>query len=557
MSKDFRNSNGNSQGNDQDANIFASIEAIEEAIKRELSDTDDKESNMTQEVKKENLWKKTICQKANQVKKPFGKIGTNIKMKENSPREPLQGGIKEKVYQSKFMSTIRAQKAEKFLAAAAVSVVLMAALVSVSFSTCYEVLLDGESVCYVDNTAELDSVLNDLKDQANAASKVDLENAELSTDVKVEAKHKLFVDTASKEELNEILADKVAWQVPGASIVVGEGDDKTVLAFASLEDAQAVLDTLTQKAIDENADAEILGTSFYETLTVAEANVDADEILTQEEALDVIAAGKEAVKIHTITSGESLWSIAIDNNTSVSTLNELNPGLREDRLQIGQEIKLNKIEPLINVVVDKVVTVAEAIPYGETVKESSSLLKGETEVVTQGVEGSKDVTYQISEYNGTTLEKVVLSEVVTKEPVNKVVNKGTAVVASSSRSGTGALNWPTSGSITSPYGYRSSGFHTGIDIANKKGTTVVAAAGGTVASAGWSGSYGYCIIVDHGNGMKTRYAHLSKINCSVGQTVLRGEKIGEVGSTGNSTGPHLHFEVIINGSSKNPINYLK
>ena len=69
MSKDFRNSNGNSQGNDQDANIFASIEAIEEAIKRELSDTDDKESNMTQEVKKENLWKKTICQKANQVKK--------------------------------------------------------------------------------------------------------------------------------------------------------------------------------------------------------------------------------------------------------------------------------------------------------------------------------------------------------------------------------------------------------------------------------------------------------------------------------------------------------
>ena len=556
MSKEFRNDNGSSLNNDQDSNMLASLEAIEEAIKRELSDIDDKESNLSQEVQKEKIWKKAICQKAKQTQKSFGKLGANIKDKKaNSQKDTSLVGIKEKVYQNKFMNIIRAQKAEKFLAAAAVSVVLMAALVSVSFSTCYEVVLDGKSVCYVENSAELDSVLNDLKEEANAASKVDLADAELATDIIVEAKHKIFVDTASKEELTEILADKVSWQVPGASITVGDGE--TVLAFASLEDAQAVLDTLTQNAVSQNEGAEILGTSFYEDVQVAEANVDADEILTQEEALEVIAAGKEAVKIHTIVSGESLWSIAIDNGTSVSTLNELNPGLREDRLQIGQEIKLNKIEPLINVVVEKVVTVSEAIPYGETVKESSSLLKGETEVVTQGVEGSKDVTYQISEYNGNTLEKVVLSEVVTKEPVNKVINKGTSVVASSSRSGSGSLNWPTSGSITSPYGYRSSGFHTGIDIANKKGTTVVAAAGGKVVSAGWSGSYGYCIIVDHGNGMKTRYAHLSKISCSVGQTVLRGEKIGEVGSTGNSTGPHLHFEVIINGSTKNPINYLK
>src|SRR5699024_2585832 len=159
-----------------------------------------------------------------------------------------------------------------------------------------------------------------------------------------------------------------------------------------------------------------------------------------------------------------------DNNTSVSALNGLNPGLREDRLQIGQEVKLNKIEPLVNVVVDKIVKVSDTIPYGETVKKSNRWLKGETQIATEDVEGSKDVTYQISEYNDTTLEKVALSEVVTKEPVNKVVNKGTAVVASSSRSGDGALNWPTSGSITSPYGSRSGGFHTGIDIANKKGT---------------------------------------------------------------------------------------
>ena len=128
---------------------------------------------------------------------------------------------------------------------------------------------------------------------------------------------------------------------------------------------------------------------------------------------------------------------------------------------------------------------------------------------------------------------------------------------SSSGSSSGVFSWPSKGTISSPYGKRGRGFHTGIDIANKRGTTVSAAAGGKVTSAGWSGGYGYCIIVDHGNGMKTRYAHLSKILVSVGDSVSRGEKIGEVGSTGNSTGPHLHFEVIVNGSTKNPINYLK
>ena len=77
-----------------------------------------------------------------------------------------------------------------------------------------------------------------------------------------------------------------------------------------------------------------------------------------------------------------------------------------------------------------------------------------------------------------------------------------------------------------------------------------------MVTAGWTGSYGYCVVIDHNNGLKTRYAHLSKVQCSVGDTVERGEVVGLAGSTGNSTGPHLHFEVIVNGETKNPMNYL-
>lgn len=555
MSKEIRNNSECSQSDEQDWNMINSIEDVEEAIKRELSDTTDGECEILTEVKHDKAnWKVVLSQKTDSLKAKTAKKEKNQAIVRVAKNE--NSGFKDKIYNSKFMSTIRAQKAEKFLAGAAVVLVLVVALVSVSVNTCYEVSVDGENVCYISNTTELDQVLKELQAEADANTNADMTEAVLATDIEVVAKHKLFVETADEEELTQLINDKIRWQVPGAKIVVNNGE--SVLSFATLAEAQSVLDTLTQNALDANSDAQILSTRFYEDIVAEEGNVDANEILTTEEALATISAGKEAVKIHTVVSGESLWTIARDNGTTVSSLNELNPGLREDRLQIGQEIKLNKIEPTINVVVEKVVTVTESIPYGETVKESSSLMKGETQVVTKGVEGSKDVTYQISEYNGNTLEKVTLSEVVTKEPVNKVVNKGTAVVASSSRSSAGGtLNWPTKGTISSPYGKRGSGFHTGIDIANKKGTTVSAAAGGTVKSAGWSGGYGYCIIVDHGNGMKTRYAHLSKINCKVGDSVSRGEKIGEVGSTGNSTGPHLHFEVIINGSTKNPINYLK
>ena len=128
----------------------------------------------------------------------------------------------------------------------------------------------------------------------------------------------------------------------------------------------------------------------------------------------------------------------------------------------------------------------------------------------------------------------------------------------------GKLGWPcpSSSRITSPYGYRVlfgvRDFHTGIDIGATTGSNIVAAESGTVilANYGWNGGYGNYIIINHGNGITTRYAHASKLYVSAGQTVSKGQVIAAVGTTGNSTGPHLHFEVRTNGSHRNPLNYL-
>lgn len=115
---------------------------------------------------------------------------------------------------------------------------------------------------------------------------------------------------------------------------------------------------------------------------------------------------------------------------------------------------------------------------------------------------------------------------------------------------------PVSGTITSPFGRRSRGIHTGLDIATTKGTPIGAAAAGTVTYAARKGTYGNLVVIDHGNGIQTYYAHCNSINCSVGQKVSQGQMISTVGTTGNSTGPHLHLEIRINGICYNPKNYL-
>ena len=156
--------------------------------------------------------------------------------------------------------------------------------------------------------------------------------------------------------------------------------------------------------------------------------------------------------------------------------------------------------------------------------------------------------------------KVVVAS--NKTTVNKTSSGkvNTATNISSSKVSLGiALLKPVSGIISSRFGARSrirSSAHTGLDIATSTGTPITAAASGTVTFSGWKGSYGYLLVITHSNGVQTYYGHCSKLYVSAGQTVSQGQTIAAVGSTGNSTGPHLHFEIRVNGIAYNPQNYL-
>ena len=156
-----------------------------------------------------------------------------------------------------------------------------------------------------------------------------------------------------------------------------------------------------------------------------------------------------------------------------------------------------------------------------------------------------------------------------REPVDREILVGTKSLTISGGGGSitptsGRFVWPVIGlhSISRSYGYASSayasGYHTGIDITGggAYGRTIVAADAGTVVQAGWNGSYGYCITIQHSGGLRTLYAHCSSVGVYVGQYVYQGQAIGRVGNSGYSFGAHLHFEVHVNGRKVNPNPYL-
>lgn len=235
---------------------------------------------------------------------------------------------------------------------------------------------------------------------------------------------------------------------------------------------------------------------------------------------------------------------------------ELNAGVTpETILQIDDELNVTMAKPFVELEVHYEAKNKQVIAHEKITEKDDTLFKGDRKVTQNGQDGAKMVTEYIREKNGQVIGKSVTAEQVLAEPVSEVTVVGTKVISSR---GTGSFSWPTVGGyVSSPMGTRWGRMHRGIDIARPSNYSILAADNGVVVSTGADGSYGNRIIVDHKNGYRTLYAHLSSIDVSPGQTVTAGQKIGVMGSTGRSTGTHLHFEVTQNGTLVNPLSVLK
>ncbi len=476
-------------------------------------------------------------------------------MKENEILTRLRGLI------SSIINKPQGLKRKGIIIASVVCIALVAGLLisSNSKAEATVLMINGKDMAVVSDEKQVEAVLERIKTDFIEQGYTPVECLTQITydDTLVRA----AASPVNDQHLYNLLKDLLVWEIECKAIEI---NGEPVINLANEEFAQMTLENLKKYYLPEIAEGEGLvaveDADFVENVQIVTSQATFDAIKGPDAALEMLIQGKDKIVQHEIKKGDSLWSIAMANNLTVNDLREANPELANtDKLKPGMKINLVKAEPLVQVATVVTATVQEKIPYGITYKNDSSLWRGQQQVEQKGKYGSRQVTYRITKVNNEEIEKEALDEILLEEPVTQVVKRGTKVmVASRGDGGNGVLAWPTRGTITSAYGVRrSSGIHTGMDIDGDTGDPIFAAEDGVVLESGWKGNYGYCVVIDHGDGLSTLYAHLSKLKVSIGQSVKRGDLVGLMGSTGRSTGSHLHFEVRINGRHQNPKRFLE
>ena len=297
---------------------------------------------------------------------------------------------------------------------------------------------------------------------------------------------------------------------------------------------------------------------YVENTEIRECDLPVEDFTNLANVALLLNSTKAGEVTYTVEPGD-VWSvIAQDHNLSNDELLALNPGFEIDRLNIGDVLTISNAVPYLTVRATQMEYYVAEIPYEIEYVDDNTMWEGDTRTITKGQYGAADTVARVTYEGLEEIERTIESQTITTQPVTEVQARGT--LERPSWAPTGSFRWPTSGNITSKYGYRSifggRSFHGGIDIANSYGTDIVAADGGEVIYAGWMSGYGYLVQIDHQNGYVTYYGHNSSLEVKVGDKVFKGQHIAEMGSTGRSTGNHCHFEVRKDAERKNPLDYL-
>jgi murein DD-endopeptidase MepM/ murein hydrolase activator NlpD len=280
---------------------------------------------------------------------------------------------------------------------------------------------------------------------------------------------------------------------------------------------------------------------------------------------------------HTVGVGHTLGNLAQLYNLSEDTLRYANPGLEsalsDTPLAEGLLLQVPPAEGTVLLIAPGQNFLAIALQHGMSVSELGkvngvkNLRAGQYVFVpaTNMSQVSESQSANEASNDDAQVQTVAKQDfrAIHLQAQRSVIARAASLLAAHTPviSNTQSYTWPIQGSITSVYGRRrisvgGNTFHAGVDVAAPTGTPIAASKAGTVVKAGWGGSYGYVVYIDHGDGNQTRYGHMSQINVSVGSYVNQRDTVGLVGTTGASTGPHLHFEIRFEGRSVDPLGYL-
>lgn len=461
----------------------------------------------------------------------------------------------------------------------------------------YEILVDGVSYAVVSSQEEADQILEAIA-KSYLPNDGGLTLSHDTVSVNEDEVFNVALDTISSPSPQAILDTKTRIQSNAEADHVNQQEEQHLQDNTEIVELEAALpqDEVTTKIsvesievqdISEQATSDsgeqgqkikrnIQSFDFNEEVTVRNTYVKQEEILDQEIAENKLFGSRYEIIEYELQEGDNIWDIAMTYDTTMERILELNPHIEDEtKMQIGEIIKVEEASPILSITTVEEATYKELIPAEIQYVEFSDLYKDETKVYQEGNDGLKELTVSVTKVNGEEVSRSLISEKTlikekikviaygTKEkPVITAPNEGNSNSSGSSSSSSNSSRsfmHPLNGAgrISSTYGARWGTFHKGIDYAAPAGTPVYASLAGKVIYSGYnSGGYGKLVIIEHSNGYQTYYAHNSRLYVNVGETVSQGERIAGVGTTGDSTGNHLHFEIRKNGSPVNPANYL-
>lgn len=433
-----------------------------------------------------------------------------------------------------------------------------------------EVVYNNKSIGYISNESVYVEAKDIVKKRLSTGDFSTETEATAAFSANLRAEYKIAV--VSVEELNDAqtISDKmIENSVDNLTNACGVYvDGKFICAVKNEADAKSVFYSILEP-YESQAQAEGYVVGFAQNIDYVQGLYKDDESVMWDAATlaEKLSQPKEEAVVHTVSEGDSLESIAAEYELDEADIIELNPEYDFENMLEGDSVTVKQAKGFINI--RKTVTTTEIrdIEYDTVKKKDSTKYSGYKKVEQKGVDGSERVTKTKIYIDGELVDTKYDYETIV-EPVDEIVIVGTKTyydgvyVGSPSESG---FLWPAPSChyVSSPYGWRNSGWHNGIDLikagGGANGTPVIASRSGTVEVVQRSNSgYGNMVLINHGDGYKTRYAHMisGSITVRVGDYVEAGRTIGRVGSTGNSTGPHLHFEVIYRGETQNPKNYI-
>lgn len=420
-----------------------------------------------------------------------------------------------------------------------------------NYATGYEYSYHGKVLGVVKDQGDVFSVLEVVSKQLSEEHDVNISINETS-DIEFRKVVTVNRDIDNMEEVLSRLTYMQDISVTAYGIFV---DGKRAAVLPSQDEANSVLAGLLEQFSAAQNGIRYESVIFQEDVTVQEVSAKLGNLQRAAIVSRNLLAEEVSDKVHVVAAGDTKASIAKQYGLSVSKLVEANPAIKDLEPSIGDKLTIQQTAPVLHVATVEKATYNVAIAHDTVKKDNPNAYKGINTIKTKGVDGTTQVVARVIRVNGIETEREILKETITAEPVTEVILVGSKPIPPTMGDGH-FINPCPAGRLTSTFGYRWGRMHWGIDLACPTGTTVRAADGGTVVFTGWGGSEGYYIEIDHKNGFKTRYKHLSRILVSRGQKVYEGQTIARSGNTGYSTGPHLHFEVLKNGVNVNPLNYI-